>query len=288
MANRKKIEYELEIDSVHHDLTILERVPKQEILKKRKSKCSYAAYYRCLCICGNDQYVAAGAEIVSGRVKGCGCRQQLRSEVKLRDYSGMEHEYFEILEKLDMRPRQNGRTNNPNLVRYYRFRCKSCGNIFEKSTDIIYNKTVKSCGCLQKSKRLQYFDNGALNKLYLTYIKEASDREIVFDIDTVTFEKLIFQDCCYCGNPPSKIITTCSKHSPQQIVYNGIDRIDSNLAYTNDNCITCCTICNWMKLNQSVDDFIKKIKIIYGREQKIRSIINRVQVNTESNENYSN
>lgn len=289
MANRKKSEYELEINSVHNDLKILERIPKQELPKFfHNKKCSYAAYYRCLCICGNDQYVTAGALIVSGRVKSCGCKQQSRSEVKLRDYSGMDHEYFDILEKLDMRPRQNSRTNNPRWVRYYRFRCKACGNIFEKPTDIIYEKNIKSCGCVQQSKRLQYFDNGALNKLYLAYIKEASDREIIFNLDTELFEHLVFQNCCYCGDPPSKIIKTCSKLNPQEIIYNGIDRIDSSLPYQNNNCITCCTLCNWTKSNQSLDDFINRAKIICCREQEIRSTIIQIQSIQDKNENHPN
>lgn len=42
-------------------------------------------------------------------------------------------------------------------------------------------------------------------------------------------------------------------------VYNGIDRIDSSHGYTKDNIVTCCKICNKMKMDMSLDNFIEQI-----------------------------
>jgi deoxycytidylate deaminase len=48
------------------------------------------------------------------------------------------------------------------------------------------------------------------------------------------------QPCIYCG----KQITTA-----------GIDRIDNNVGYTIDNCVACCRVCNWMKMQMDVDEW---------------------------------
>jgi hypothetical protein len=37
--------------------------------------------------------------------------------------------------------------------------------------------------------------------------------------------------------------------------YNGVDRIDNSIGYTKENCVPCCTICNWAKSNRGVDEF---------------------------------
>lgn len=42
----------------------------------------------------------------------------------------------------------------------------------------------------------------------------------------------------------------------------GVDRIDSLVGYSKENCISCCSTCNWMKNNSSVYDFIKQCKKI--------------------------
>jgi hypothetical protein len=39
-----------------------------------------------------------------------------------------------------------------------------------------------------------------------------------------------------------------------------VDRIDSSIGYSVDNCVSCCTICNMMKNILSVEDFLKHIK----------------------------
>lgn len=44
---------------------------------------------------------------------------------------------------------------------------------------------------------------------------------------------------------------------------NGIDRLDSNIGYNIENCVTCCKQCNIMKNVWSEKDFLNKIKEIY-------------------------
>lgn len=42
----------------------------------------------------------------------------------------------------------------------------------------------------------------------------------------------------------------------------GVDRLDSAKGYTHDNCVSCCSCCNRMKLKQSKTEFISRCKRI--------------------------
>lgn len=43
----------------------------------------------------------------------------------------------------------------------------------------------------------------------------------------------------------------------------GIDRVDSDKPYEIDNCVPCCTKCNFMKQAHSVEDFLNHVEAIY-------------------------
>jgi hypothetical protein len=65
-------------------------------------------------------------------------------------------------------------------------------------------------------------------------------------------------DCHYCGTPPQK---------HKKLVYTGIDRKDSSLGYTVDNCVSCCTTCNTAKGTKPYAVFIEylnRIALFWG------------------------
>jgi 5-methylcytosine-specific restriction endonuclease McrA len=74
-----------------------------------------------------------------------------------------------------------------------------------------------------------------------------------FELTKEQFEKFINGICAYC------------RRTPKSGSYFGIDKIDPNEGYTNENCVTACTSCNWAKWDQSVDDFIARDKRITDR-----------------------
>ena len=49
----------------------------------------------------------------------------------------------------------------------------------------------------------------------------------------------------------------------KDFLYNGIDRKDNNIGYIIENCVSCCGICNRMKMDMSYDDFLNHIRLIY-------------------------
>lgn len=92
---------------------------------------------------------------------------------------------------------------------------------------------------------------------------------LAFDLTIEQFRLLIYGNCFYCECAPSMIKKT--KFETAQM--NGIDRIDNSIGYLMDNCVPCCTLCNFMKRGLSVASFldhVKKIAIIHERKSIAR------------------
>lgn len=81
------------------------------------------------------------------------------------------------------------------------------------------------------------------------YKRTAEYKNLVFELDDAVFEQLTNDNCYYCGIKEENRL-------------NGIDRKDSNIGYTLDNCVSCCTMCNFMKGSYDIDYFYKKIEHI--------------------------
>jgi len=69
-------------------------------------------------------------------------------------------------------------------------------------------------------------------------------------------------NCFYCGAPPSNTFTYTTNTSVS-FIYSGIDRINSDKGYTEDNVVACCKICNVMKNNLPLEEFLAHINSIY-------------------------
>lgn len=95
--------------------------------------------------------------------------------------------------------------------------------------------------------------------VYNEYLSKAKKKNLEFSLTLEIFKRYIFQNCYYCNEKPSRI---CRHHI--EIPINGIDRLNSELGYIIDNCVTCCTMCNRMKNIYSKVDFLNQIEKIYG------------------------
>lgn len=94
----------------------------------------------------------------------------------------------------------------------------------------------------------------AFRYLYYRYSKEAKERNLSFDLSKEDFRKLTLSNCAYCGIKPMAY-SKPSKYSRGGYTYNGIDRINSLLGYSINNCAPCCFICNNAKRNMSLQEF---------------------------------
>ena len=145
------------------------------------------------------------------------------------------------------------------------WQCKcDCGNETIAFGGHLRSKKRVSCGCVSKDN---YEKSGTL-RLYKMYKRKAEKRNKQFKLELDEFAKLIKSNCYYCNNEPSQVLEQ-QKSSNIQIIYNGIDRVDSSLGYLKENCVPCCKWCNFSKSNMSYDDWINHMEKILRFQRKI-------------------
>jgi hypothetical protein len=151
-----------------------------------------------------------------------------------------------------------------------------CGNIFERSLNKIHINT--NCDCIKRCRTIEYKKRGSynpyritsFNSVYGNYKSNAKYKKKVFELTKEEFRELTSRNCYYCGvEPKQELRLTTSKLTEEDGIYryNGIDRINSSLGYTLENCVPCCEMCNKAKRDLSLIDFyswIKRLLEYYG------------------------
>lgn len=168
------------------------------------------------------------------------------------DFIGMKFGRLLIVEKTNKR--YNGYV-------IWRARCE-CGVVIEQPS-YRFKRGLSSCGCghLQKG-RPRIPNNGAhVNALFSSYKKSAKDRDILFDLTKEQARAYFEDDCAYCGAKPN--ISCTHPNLSGEYAWNGIDRVDSKQGYVSSNCVSCCTTCNWAKLDRTVNEFKDWIQRAY-------------------------
>lgn len=149
--------------------------------------------------------------------------------------------------------------------------CKcDCGNLTIVPTTRLLHGVTKSCGCYRtesrhkrlKPDRLEHLKHSLFRKLKAV----AKRSKISWTLSRTEFDNLIQQSCFYCGGQPSNASKDVNgvKLSDTVLYYNGLDKIDPNGGYTLSNVVPCCIVCNKMKSNHSLDNFLFHINKIYG------------------------
>lgn len=136
-----------------------------------------------------------------------------------------------------------------------------CGNeIIVRNCDIKGNK--KSCGCAKWRHyyTLSDFDQG-INILLSRYKIKARIRKIDFTLSLNKFKELVTSPCSLCGREPYTPVNYGERG--ELFKYTGIDRLDSNGSYSDENCISCCWICNRAKGDLEISEYLEWIKITY-------------------------
>ena len=82
------------------------------------------------------------------------------------------------------------------------------------------------------------------------YVKGAKKRGIHFVLSKKHFQELIVKPCFYCNHQKAGEV-------------NGIDRIDNQKGYIEDNVVPCCETCNVLKGSQHPQEFIDKMQAIH-------------------------
>ena len=132
----------------------------------------------------------------------------------------------------------------------------------------------KSCGCGTDKIGYTKEQRRMLNSRLNSYKSAAKKRGFDWELSYEEFGKISQLNCVYCGSEPTianyfENAPSLQRESPNRdwskysIKFNGIDRIDSSMGYTSDNCASCCSKCNRSKSDMTFEEFKNHIQKIY-------------------------
>lgn len=126
------------------------------------------------------------------------------------------------------------------------------------------NQGTKSCGCLAAQMAADRGKKRRNNDFWLIEMnnfnaQSAKSRKLDFLLTKEQYKSFALDVCFYCGKQPSTICRSAGLRE-LSILKNGIDRIDSNVGYIYDNCVTCCLQCNIAKMDYSYEEFLQNTK----------------------------
>lgn len=221
-------------------------IPNSKLIKKRYTKLTdigyayhnYARHHRLLiCDCGNFT-IKSLYSLKAKRTKSCGCID------KYHNIIGKRFGRLKILDNLGIK---NNRTRLLCLC--------NCGKVFETYAISVKRGLTKSCGC---SKKPYYTELHSIKRAYKYIKKYAINRGKTFSLTLKQYEKICFKNCIYCDAKPSNLYTK----SNTLYKFIGLDRVDSSIGYTKNNVVPCCIICNRMKNNLNLGNWLKHMKKI--------------------------
>lgn len=162
---------------------------------------------------------------------------------------------------------------------HYKVECKcSCGKIKYIDFHCLLNAQTMSCGHIRNEKAGEYItswiknnphplkkQNGeaAFNMLWRRYTKNAKEKNLQFNLTINEFKNITQQHCYYCNKPPIQNV----KHknlTNGNYSHNGIDRKNNMLGYILENCVACCTECNYFKKDKDHETFLALIEKIHN------------------------
>ncbi len=106
--------------------------------------------------------------------------------------------------------------------------------------------------------------------LFKSYKRGARKRGLTFAISFNRFLKITKQRCSYCGITPVSKYRNSNANPLYYYIYNGIDRMDSEVGYISGNITPCCSLCNSFKGTYSVELFLEHCGRIWGFQKKSR------------------
>lgn len=138
--------------------------------------------------------------------------------------------------------------------------CEQCNFMKQKLNDNIFIKIINHLAYIyhfnQNINNINHsIFKSPINVKYIKYKNGAINRNLTFTLTDDEFINIIQNECYYCKLIPDK--------------HNGIDRLDNNIGYIKDNCVSCCTTCNFLKHTMNYNEFINHIKKIYNHLNNI-------------------
>lgn len=112
--------------------------------------------------------------------------------------------------------------------------------------------------CAFRKKRNKY-QNESLRPRYSAYKygkRKQKRTEVDFTLTLEQFADITSQVCHYCDG-----------YSPGHD-FCGVDRVDNDKGYVADNCVPCCSTCNFMKRNLTKEQFLEHVERIHNKTER--------------------
>lgn len=201
----------------------------------------------CKCECGNNHSVDM-CHWKNEKTKSCGCE-------KYKSLIGISFGKLTVISESEKR-----RLNSTG-EKYWKCKC-FCGNVCLVATTDLKRKNKKgteSCGCLIGKSS---FEESRLKRIFSRYKTQSKRRKKEFHLDIEDVKNLINNPCFYCGTRKANKIELPKRVGKEPIYaeYMGIDRKNSSMNYTKENCVPCCYKCNTMKNRMTFSEYLKKLK----------------------------
>lgn len=141
---------------------------------------------------------------------------------------------------------------------------------------------TQSCGCFHREAagarmRLPAGQAG-FNKLFTSYKHGAKSRNLEFHLTKETFGDITSSLCHYCGASPFSVSRyrvgrmTEAGVKNARYIYNGVDRKNAQDHYTEENCVPCCSRCNFAKGVMGYDEFYSWIDDIIKHSNDVLAV----------------
>lgn len=141
----------------------------------------------------------------------------------------------------------------------------NCGNKNISPTRYLIRGSRKDCGCGKLQRNILMGESRRkpelpqiIAKIRDGYIQNAKKKNLKFSLTDTLLYRLITSNCFYCDTLPTAI----KKLRNVQLKWNGIDRLDNQVGYEVDNCVTCCSDCNYLKNKLNYTEFKNKVYLI--------------------------
>jgi 5-methylcytosine-specific restriction endonuclease McrA len=230
------------------------------ILRSDNSKKKHTvAKYRCCC---GKIFETGISRVETNRTKSCGCKYSEKSRTFWDYKDNYEKNMGLMLVKIV------GVSEKWHMS-IGEFICH-CGTSFETAVISVRTGATRSCGkCLQRWETAPYHGE-VITKINKEDFKKVFKEKIIYSargkkeitISLKYTKKLMEQNCFYCGRPPQKL-HFFNKKNKKPYLFNGIDRRDNNKGYTEENCVSCCSPCNFLKGTMGEKEFLQYTKKIY-------------------------
>jgi hypothetical protein len=222
-------------------LTVIEEAPLQKDWRRAML---------CVCECGS-QVVVQLTSLSQGHSRSCGCARSTRNSHNFKDRTGERYGRLVVVRYLGTRRQGTGASRRQGIVTDWLCRCDCGGERIATGSSLSTGHTT-SCGC---AKCKPHPGQAARNRVLNAYLWGARGRNLKWELTDEEFDRLVTQNCAYCGCEPS-MIEKGVHPSSGDFIHGGIDRVDSAQGYVIANVVPCCTICNHAKMAMSHAEFM--------------------------------